>query len=136
MESSRSGGDQVELLPYEGDTRHHGSHGGHVEAGTGAAGGWKDTRIRKDKTSVDLYGKAGAQLPDVPTLDEGYKIVVRDRSESLGPKAMPEGIVAKLHGDIQEVHGDPTFIQIAQKFGISDAYRSPRNTRISTGHDG
>ena len=116
-------------LPYEGDSQVITAlMGGHVEAGVGAAGGWKDyADAGKLRLLAIFTEKRASNFPEVPTLAEGYRIVVPGPMGIVGPKGLPEPIVAKLHETFKKCMENPTFITTAQKFGISDVYRSPQD---------
>jgi tripartite-type tricarboxylate transporter receptor subunit TctC len=116
-------------LPYEGDSQVITAlMGGHVDAGTGAAGGWKDyVDSGKLRLLAIFTEKRAGNFPDVPTLAEGYKIVMPGPMGIVGPKGLPESVSTKLHDTFRKCMENPTFITTAQKFGISDVYRSPQD---------
>lgn len=116
-------------LPYEGDSQVITAlMGGHVDAGTGAAGGWKDYVDAGKIRLLSLFTeKRTSNFPEIPTLAEGYKIIVPGPMGIVGPKGMPEPIVAKLHDTFKKCMESPTFITTAQRFGISDVYRTPQD---------
>ncbi len=116
-------------LPYEGDSQVLTAlMGNHVEVGVGAAGGWKDyVDGGKVRVLALFMEKRASNFPEVPTLMEGYKIVVTGPLGIVGPKGMPESGVAKLHDTFKKCMKEPMFITTAQKFGISDVYQSPQD---------
>jgi tripartite-type tricarboxylate transporter receptor subunit TctC len=116
-------------LPYEGDSQVITAlMGGHVDAGTGAAGGWKDYVDGGKVRMLALFTeKRAGNFPDVPTLAEGYRIVMPGPMGIVGPKGLPDSISTKLHDTFKKCMENPTFITTAQKFGISDVYRSSQD---------
>ncbi len=113
-------------VPYEGDAQVITAlMGGHVDAGVGAAGGWKDYVDGGKLRLLSLYlEKRAPNFPDVPTLVEGYKFFVPAPIGFVGPKGLPESIVKKLHDTFEKCMGSETFKTAADRFGISPVYRS------------
>lgn len=119
-------------VPYEGDAPAVTAlMGGHVEAAAGAAGGWKNyTDAGKIRLLSMFTEKRVLQFPDIPTLFELYKMQIGGPLAIIGPKGIPEPIVAKLHDTFKKCIENQAFsVQAAQKFGISVAYRSPQEFR-------
>ncbi len=113
-------------VPYEGDSQVIAALlGGHVDAGAGSAGGWKDyVDAGKIKLLSLFLEKRAPNLPEVPTLMEQYKIFIPGPIGFVAPKGLPEQMAVKLHDTFRQCMEGQAFIKAAQRFGISPVYRN------------
>ena len=113
-------------VPFEGDSQVITALlGGHVDAGTGSAGGWKDYVDAGKIRLLSLFlEKRAPNLSGVPTLMEQYKFFIPAPIGFVAPKGLPESMAAKLHETFRKCMESQTFIKTAERFGISPVYRN------------
>jgi len=119
-------------LPFEGDAPASVALlGGHVDALSISSGAWKSHVDAGRLRILVIYNeKRSSVYSQVPTLLElGYNMAIRSLISIVGPKGMPDPIVAKLHSAFEQAMKDPGFVNAAEKTGVPLNYRGPQELR-------
>jgi tripartite-type tricarboxylate transporter receptor subunit TctC len=70
-------------------------------------------------------------FPDIPTWKElGYNIEMIHPAGWVGPKGLPQPVVAKLHGAFKQAVESPQFKRVMKDLEFSIVYRGPEDLSV------
>lgn len=123
-ELSMAAGVQFTHIPFKGIAENNAALlGGHIEVVSDSSG-WAHLVDAGNFRLLATYGdKRSTRYPDVPTCREaGYDVVARSHLGMMGPKGIPNPIVAKLHDAFKKAMDDPDFLAVMKKLDMPTYY--------------
>lgn len=114
---------QFNVVPFQGDAGvATGLLGGHINAGSYAAGGWiSQVRGGTMRLLVSYEDDRFDVAPDVPTLKEiGYPLTSDNIQYLFGPKGLPPALVKRLISAFTEASRSHAYISVATENGLYD----------------
>lgn len=116
-------GVDVSIVPFQGDAPVATAIlGGHVAAGSFAAGGWTPhVRAGSMRLLASMEDERAEAAPEVPTLMElGYPLTGAAIQYVYAPKGMPASVTKRLTDAVAEAARSPVYIDVATKNGLYD----------------
>jgi tripartite-type tricarboxylate transporter receptor subunit TctC len=116
-------------VPYKGTAEQiNAIAAGQVMAGVNSTGFGPAVDGGRLRLLVTFAAQRSKRWPKVPTLRElGFDIVAMSPYGLAGPRGLPEGIVATLHGAFKRAMFDPRFIQELAKYDQEIDYLGPED---------
>jgi tripartite-type tricarboxylate transporter receptor subunit TctC len=111
-------------VPYKGGAECNSALlGGHVDSVSDSTSWAPLVDAGKFRLLTIYTASRSARYPDVPTLKElGIDIVFPSPLEIMGPKALPQPIVQKLHDAIKKSLDDPEYQAVLKKYDMQTTY--------------
>lgn len=111
-------------VPYKGGAECNSALlGGHVDSVSDSTSWGPLVDAGKFRLLVVYTAARSSRYPDVPTLKElGYDMVFPSPLEIMGPKALPEPIVQKVHDAFQKAMDDAEYQAILKKYDMTTTY--------------
>lgn len=129
VQLGEAGGVDWTHIPFKGESDALAAlMGGHIQAVVGASGVLPQIEAGGARALATLGEKRSAALPDVPTLKEaGYDVVHTSAFGIVGPKGMPEDVVAKIDAAIGDTLADEAFQKRLIQLGTTPLYLNHEN---------
>ena len=111
-------------VPYKGGAECNSALlGGHVDSVSDSTSWAPLVDAGKFRLLTIYTASRSARYPDVPTLKElGIDIVFPSPLEIMGPKALPQPIVQKVHDAIKKSLDDPEYQAVLKKYDMQTTY--------------
>jgi tripartite-type tricarboxylate transporter receptor subunit TctC len=111
-------------VPYKGGAECNSALlGGHVDSVSDSTSWGPLVDAGKFRLLVVYTGTRSARYPDVPTLKElGFDMVFPSPLEIMGPKALPQPIVQKVHDSFRKAIEDPEYQAVLKKYDMTTTY--------------
>ncbi len=111
-------------IPYKGGAECNSALlGGHVDSVSDSTSWAPLVDAGKFRLLTIYTASRSPRYPDVPTLKElGIDIVFPSPLEIMGPKALPQSIVQKVHDAIKKSLDDPEYQAVLKKYDMQTTY--------------
>jgi tripartite-type tricarboxylate transporter receptor subunit TctC len=118
------GGMKMTHVPYKGGAECNSALlGGHVDSVSDSTSWGPLVDAGKFRLLVVYTGTRSARYPDVPTLKElGFDMVFPSPLEIMGPKALAQPIVQKVHDSFRKAMEDPEYQTVLKKYDMTTTY--------------
>ncbi len=111
-------------VPYKGGAECNSALlGGHVDSVSDSTSWAPLVDAEKFRLLTIYTGSRSTRYPDVPTLKElGIDIIFPSPLEIMGPKALPQSIVQKVHDAFKKSLDDPEYQAVLKKYDMQTTY--------------